>query len=77
MAVVTHDIPHVEEGYSAASALVLALSLVGAGLLAVGLFIEGLMLSQTERLSGDIYALSGLAGYLAVWTLSLLFVKHS
>jgi hypothetical protein len=66
-----------EAGYTPAAALILALALVGAGLLGVGLFLHGLMIAQTQRFTGDVVALAGLAGYLAVWALSLLFVKNT
>jgi hypothetical protein len=35
------------------------------------------MIAQTQRFTGDVVALAGLAGYLAVWALSLLFVKNT
>ena len=66
-----------EAGYTPAAALIIALALVGAGLLGVGLFLHGLMMAQTQRFTGDIVAVVGLAGYLAVWALSLLFVKYT
>ena len=66
-----------EAGYTPATALILAIALVGAGLLGVGLFLHGLMMTQTQRFTGDVVAIVGLAGYLAVWALSLLFIKNT
>ena len=34
-------------------------------------------MTQTQRFTGDVVAIIGLAGYLAVWALSLLFVKNT
>ena len=69
--------PAAEAGFKPDAALAFAVALVGAGVLGVGLFVYGMMLSQTQRFTGDVVALVGLAGYLAVWAVGILFVKHA
>lgn len=69
--------PETQEGSTPASALILAITIVGAGLLTVCLLIYGLMLAQTQRMNGDLMTIGGLVAYLAVWAWGLMIAKNS
>ena len=49
------------------AAILMAVAIVGAGLLAIATFLYGIDLGQTEATRGHIIAIAGLVAYLAVW----------
>ncbi len=68
--------PETLEDAGSPATILMAVSTVGAGLLAIASFIYGLNVAQTAHLRGHVIAIIGLVVYFVVWAWAIYMARY-